>query len=161
MANNRGNQAYRFELYEPVIIPQEVPASKVLGPQHIVKTKKKSIAQARNEAKIVNRKIYKCVFAGLILFALIAATVFFEAQLYMLDLRKTELNSELQAQISESVRLNTALANKVPMNEVEKYAVDNLGMVKASRSQRIYINMQNNNSATYYGVEKDSSAQAE
>ena len=62
---------------------------------------------------------------------------------------------------SENVRLQSALAQKMTMDEIEEYAVNRLGMVKSSRSQITYVKVTDGDSVVYYGADADKTDQGE
>ena len=144
MANINANEAFKFELFETVIVPKEIPVQKK-EPVKLKEYKKDNSVQERIEetAKAISRnnKILKVAVISIVVFSCLAILLFSQAQISIVSLQTQAANAALAEANSEQIRINTALAQKVPMNEVEKYAVEKLGMVKGSRSQIIYIDM--------------------
>lgn len=143
MANINANEAFKFELFETVIVPKELPVEKK-EPVKLREYKKEDVEDKIEEtARVIgkNNKILKMAFISIITFACLAILIFSQAQISVIALQTQAASDALEQANSESIRINTALAQKVPMNEVEKYAVEKLGMVKGSRSQIIYVDM--------------------
>ena len=146
MANINANEAFKFELFETVIVPKEIPTQKK-EPVKLKEYKKDNNDQKRiEETEKAERKkhfykIVKVVTISLVVFSCLAILLLSQAQISIVSLKTQAANAALAEANSEQIRINTALAQKVPMNEVEKYAVEKLGMVKGSRSQIIYVDM--------------------
>lgn len=144
MANINANEAFKFELFETVIVPKEINSQKK-EPVKLKEYKKdKNVQEKIEETKKAisrNNKILKIAVISIVVFSCLAILLFSQAQISIVSLQTQAANAALAEASSEQIRINTALAQKVPMNEVEKYAVEKLGMVKGSRSQIIYIDM--------------------
>ena len=143
MANLIANEAFKFELFETVIVPKELPVEK-REPVKLREYKKEDVQERIEEtARAIgkNNKILKVAVIAIVTFTCLAVLLFSQAQISVISLQTQAAAAALEEANSEQIRINTALAQKVPMNEVEKYAVEKLGMVKGSRSQIIYVDM--------------------
>ena len=143
VANLNANEAFKFELFETVIVPKELPVEK-REPVKLREYKKEDVQERIEEtARAIgkNNKIFKVAVIAIVTFTCLAVLLFSQAQISIISLQTQAAAAALEEANSEQIRINTALAQKVPMNEVEKYAVEKLGMVKGSRSQIIYVDM--------------------
>ena len=154
MADYKGSEAYKFELFEPQRAPQ--PQKKaVVGPQKVVKQKPKTQAEIRAEIREANKRIAKIVVVAAVLLALVGSVLFSRAQLMVLALEEEAAQTRLSQQKSENVRLQSALTQKMTMEEIENYAVNRLGMVKSSNSQITYLKVADGDSVIYYKGAED------
>jgi len=154
MADYKGSEAYKFELFEPQRAPQ--PQKKVaVGPQKVVKQKPKTQAEIRAEIREANKRIAKIVVVAAVLLALVGSVLFSRAQLMVLALEEETAQTRLSQQKSENVRLQSALTQKMTMEEIENYAVNRLGMVKSSNSQVTYLKVADGDSVIYYKGAED------
>ncbi|MBQ2775586.1 MAG: hypothetical protein IJF40_06855 [Clostridia bacterium] len=155
MADYKGSEAYKFELFEPQRAPQQQPKKKAVGPQRVVKQKPKTQAEIRAEIRESNKRIAKIVVVAVVLLALVGSVLLSRAQLMVLALEEEAALTTLSQQKSENVRLQSALAQKMTMEEIENYAVNRLGMVKSSNSQITYIKVTDGDSVIYYEGAED------
>ena len=74
--------------------------------------------------------------------------LFFQMQLTDLSAAVGEQNDRLNELSAENVSLTTKQMNSMNMDEVEEYAVNNLGMVKMDNSQIEYVELTNPDTVT-------------
>lgn len=161
MADYKGNEAYKFELFEPQRAPQVPQKKKTAGPQKVVKAKPKTQAQIRAEIREANKRIAKIVVVAVVLLSLVGSVLFSRAQLTVLAIQEEAAENRLSQLKSENVRLQSAIAQKMTMDEIEEYAVNRLGMVKSSRSQITYVKVTDGDSVVYYGADAGKTDQGE
>lgn len=161
MADYKGSEAYKFELFEPQRAPQAPQKKKIAGPQKVVKAKPKTQAQIRAEIREANKRIAKIVVVAVVLLSLVGSVLFSRAQLTVLAIQEEAAENRLSQLKSENVRLQSALAQKMTMDEIEEYAVNRLGMVKSSRSQITYVKVTDGDSVVYYGADAGKTDQGE
>nr|WP_297274873.1 septum formation initiator family protein [uncultured Agathobaculum sp.] len=74
--------------------------------------------------------------------------LFCQMQLTQLSAEVGEQNDTLNELMAENVSLTTKQINSVNLDEVEEYAVNNLGMVKMDNSQIEYVELTNPDTVT-------------
>lgn len=161
MADYKGSEAYKFELFEPQRAPRVPQKKTTVGPQKVVKAKPKTQAQIRAEIREANKRIAKIVVVAVVLLSLVGSVLFSRAQLTVLAIQEEAAENRLSQLKSENVRLQSALAQKMTMDEIEEYAVNRLGMVKSSRSQITYVKVTDGDSVVYYGADAGKTDQGE
>ena len=126
-----------------------------------MKAKPKTQAQIRAEIREANKRIAKIVVVAVVLLSLVGSVLFSRAQLTVLAIQEEAAENRLSQLKSENVRLQSALAQKMTMDEIEEYAVNRLGMVKSSRSQITYVKVTDGDSVVYYGADAGKTDQGE
>lgn len=104
-------------------------------------SKKKSIAQLRQEEKVSVRTIaLVCTVAALCL-AMFFGVLYTHAQKNELVHEISALESDYSVAKSENTRLNSELDSLVSMSMIDQYAVERLGMSKMKSTQIKYIDV--------------------
>ena len=98
---------------------------------------------------------------AVVLLSLVGSVLFSRAQLTVLAIQEEAAENRLSQLKSENVRLQSAIAQKMTMDEIEEYAVNRLGMVKSSRSQITYVKVTDGDSVVYYGADAGKTDQGE
>lgn len=161
MAAYRGSEAYDFSLFEPQVtsvrsnaaparknVPSTRPAPKKAEKavpkktadkdafsrfEHSVKREAKSVALPSSVVKAAAALLAFCgMWIGLLVM---------QAQSETITTEISEYQDKLDILEGEKVRLTAELNSKMSSEKIEKYAVDELGMVKAESYQISYIDL--------------------
>ena len=150
MADYKGTQAYKFELFEPARAPKQAPKRQDLGPQKLVRQKPKSKNQAKEEKRLGLIRITRILIAAIIFVGLGGSVVLSRLQLSTLEADTQTAQKVLSEHVSEEVRLKSEISQRMSMSEIENYAINNLNMVKRNRTQMIYIDLSTADSLVYF-----------
>lgn len=157
MATYGSSEAYDFSLFEPGVVEQPRKA------QGTTKTKKNTInaapkmqkkisdvVEANGISQTVDRKatsirfdkfvkqlIVVCVAGCLCFLGLLVM----ESKINALERQIASVESKIDIQEGEAVRLNAELSSKISSDKIEDYAENVLGMVKAENYQISYIDL--------------------
>lgn len=157
MATYRSSAAYDLSLFEPQVIeqPKKVqkkattakPAKKVAPKMQqkiatAVEVNGMSQTVERNAASVKINKLTKqliltCVAGCLCFLGLLVM----ESKINALDKQIASVESKIDIQEGEAVRLNAELSSKISSDKIESYAENVLGMVKAENYQISYIDL--------------------
>ncbi len=157
MATYRSSAAYDLSLFEPQVIEQPKKVQKnttTAKPVKKVAPKvQKKIATAvevngmsqtveRKAASVKVNKLTKqliltCVAGCLCFLGLLVM----ESKINALDKQIASVESKIDIQEGEAVRLNAELSSKISSDKIENYAENVLGMVKAENYQISYIDL--------------------
>lgn len=156
MANYRSSAAYDLSLFEPQVIeqPRRVakPNTKKPVPQTSAKPKRKldTIVEKNRISQTVERnssavkvtplakQLIVCFVAGCLCFL---GLLVMESKINALDKQISSVESKIEIQEGEAVRLNAELSSKISSDKIENYAENVLGMVKAESYQISYIDL--------------------
>lgn len=88
-----------------------------------------------------NRTVRKAAFSGGILFALCISVLCRYVAILGANTQITELEKRYNAIIASNQAMQTKIDRQLEMGEIEKYAREELGMMKAESYQKFYIDM--------------------
>jgi hypothetical protein len=157
MATYRSSAAYDLSLFEPQVIEQpkkvqkNAPASKrVKKTVPKVQQKITTAVEVNGITQTVQRqstnvKVNKLA-KQLIVCAIVCCLSFFgllvmESKCNALDKQIAAVESRIDIEEGEAVRLNAELSSKISSDKIENYAENVLGMVKAESYQISYIDL--------------------
>ena len=110
---------------------------------------KRELRVAPSPRRPKKKKIPPHPFLRISLFFTTAAPIsFFQMQLTELTTEVSRQNDALSELTAENVSLTTRQMSSVNLDEVEKYAVNTLGMVKMDNSQIEYVSLTNPDTVT-------------
>lgn len=101
----------------------------------------KSKNQLRREERQGLMKSMKVILISALLFGLLGTMIYGETQKNQLTREISKTQTQLNVAKSESTRLNMMLNSIVSLDNIEQYATEKLGMVKAQNQQISYINI--------------------
>lgn len=156
MATYRSSAAYDLSLFEPQVVERpsrsQKPATK--GPVKKAPAKlqnKISTAVEMNgmsqtvERKATSVKVNKLAKQLIVCFTLICISflglLVMDSKINALDKQISSVESKIDIQEGEAVRLNAELSSKISSDKIENYAENVLGMVKAESYQISYIDL--------------------
>ena len=157
MAAYRSSAAYDLSLFEPQVIEQPKKAQKTTKTakpvtKAVPKVQKKiaTAVEANGVRQTVERKatsvkvgkltkqlILSCVVGCLCFLGLLIM----ESKINALDRQIASVETQIDIQEGEAVRLNAELSSKISSDKIENYAENVLGMVKAESYQISYIDL--------------------
>ncbi len=157
MAAYRSSAAYDLSLFEPQVIeqPKKVQkTAKTTKPVRKVAPKMQqkitTAVEVNGMSQTVDRKvasvkvnklakqlILSCVVGCLCFLGLLVM----ESKINALDKQIAAVESQIDIQEGEAVRLNAELSSKISSDKIENYAENVLGMVKAESYQISYIDL--------------------
>lgn len=156
MANYRSSAAYDLSLFEPQVIeqPKRVqkpsPAKLVKKAQPKVQQRISDVVEFNGMSQTVERKatsvkvnrlakqLMVCFVVGCLCFL---GLLVMDSKINALDKQISSIESKIDIQEGEAVRLNAELSSKISSDKIENYAENVLGMVKAESYQISYIDL--------------------
>ena len=155
MATYRSSEAYDFSLFEAQVVEQpkieETPAKKVTKTtKPKSKNKEQNILDANGMTQTVERSSQSVGLDSRIKRAMVVFAVFCSFSVCILamnskinELNKSiaEIESKIDIEEGEAVRLNSILSSKISSDKIESYAENELGMVLAESYQISYIDL--------------------
>ena len=96
-------------------------------------------AQVLNHGKISAKTVVKWAATFSVAFVLFGSTLYNQMTLNELNNNIRTATTQLERSRSEYIQLEMAAASRLTMEEVERYAVDVLGMQKMQNNQLLYI----------------------
>lgn len=127
---SKSNLAYDLSRYE-YSTAKRVPEPKR---EQVIKANQKAVAKSGSATKTV-----AAVFtAGM----LMCAILYGKAEETTLQAQITALNSQIDIENSEKVRMQTEIEGKTSLQNVEEYAENVLGLKKIEKSQIEYVQLQ-------------------
>ncbi len=106
---------------------------------NVVKMPVASQEQKLNHEKIPPKTVVKWTATFLAAFVLFSSTLYNELTINELNNNIRTANTQLDRSRSEYIQLEMAAASRMTLEEVERYAVDVLGMQKMQTNQLLYI----------------------
>jgi hypothetical protein len=95
--------------------------------------------QVQNHGKISAKTVVKWTAAFSVAFVMFGSTLYNQMTLNELNNNIRTATTQLERSRSEYIQLEMAAASRLTMEEVERYAVDVLGMQKMQTNQLLYI----------------------
>lgn len=152
MAVYRGSEAYDFSLFEPQVIEQPKKNTKpATTTKPKAQPKRKNVVDKTNgmnqtvsrqsQSVVVNKAVKQllaCFVVGCLCFL---GLLVMESKSSALDKQISSIESKIDIQEGEAVRLNAELSSKISSDKIENYAENVLGMVKAESYQISYIDL--------------------
>ncbi|HZJ78711.1 MAG TPA: hypothetical protein VFD52_07945 [Clostridia bacterium] len=139
MANNFGNEAYDFSMFEPKRVSPIKKAKKPVEKPRIVP--QKSERQLTSEYLHNIPKVAKIMIFSIVCFAVIGSSVFARAQLTEIRYQQNQVQVQLERAKTENTRLKMEFNSLVSLDKIEQYAQNELGMVKCERYQVKYLDL--------------------
>lgn len=157
MATYRSSAAYDLSLFEPQVIEQPKRVQKTAPAKKPVKKVAPKVQQKITTAvevngmsqtverastsvkinKLTKQLILTCIAGCLCFLGLLVM----ESRINALDKQIASVESKIDIQEGEAVRLNAELSSKISSDKIESYAENVLGMVKAESYQISYIDL--------------------
>jgi len=129
----KSSNAYDFEKFSSHAAVKEETVSRV------------TVIRNRNANRAKNAFRSKCLMYAVIILALMTFTVYNRLLLTQVKTEISDETSNLTKLQSTATYLNFQLESKISMENVEKYASENLGLIKFDSSQIEYVNLQKTN----------------
>ncbi|MBQ9083929.1 MAG: hypothetical protein IJY28_10635 [Clostridia bacterium] len=123
------NAAYEFDRFGGV--NEGAKNNVVQMPEHS--------GRARNHGKITAKSVVKWTATFSAAMVLFGSVLFNQLQLNELNNNIRTTTTQLERSRSEYIQLEMAAASRLTLEEVERYAVDVLGMQKMQNNQLLYI----------------------
>lgn len=144
--------SYNLERFEPQARTATSAARKIAPkrqekPQlELVKRKKPSSRQTREEALEAARKTRKIFIIAALVFTFFAMVIYSRVQLDEINREISAVEQKIELVQSDTVKLNNQINSVVSIDKVEDYATNNLGMVKVQDYQVVYIDLSSDDS---------------
>lgn len=132
---------YMYETSPRKLKPEYSPPKKRVKKVKKVETQ---IKQNKNKPKAENRvrkNKLKCVFGLLVIFSVLFAVSYRNAQISENYTILKNQEKELSTIQKENVQLKVAIENSLNLSEIEQKAKEELGMQKATTKQTRYVNL--------------------
>lgn len=156
MATYRSSAAYDLSLFEPQVIEQPkrvqktAPAKPAKKAMPNVQQRITTAVEVNGMSQTVERKatsvkvnklakqLIVCFVVGCLSFL---GLLVMDSKINALDKQIASVESKIDIQEGEAVRLNAELSSKISSDKIESYAENVLGMVKAESYQISYIDL--------------------
>lgn len=156
MATYRSSAAYDLSLFEPQVIEQPKKVQKTAPAKPVKKAMPKvqqritTAVEVNGMSQTVERKatsvkVNKLAKQLIVCFAIgclsFLGLLVMDSKINALDKQIASVESKIDIQEGEAVRLNAELSSKISSDKIESYAENVLGMVKAESYQISYIDL--------------------
>ncbi|MCC8022174.1 MAG: hypothetical protein LIO46_00055 [Clostridiales bacterium] len=136
------NNAYNLSGFEAQRAPVRVPQPQQRKPKlEVVEHRPRSREQLAREERIGYAKALKLTAVSAVLILLMGMVIYSGVQKNILTHEITSTKRQLEIAESEYVRLSMTLNSMVSVDNIEAYATQKLGMVKAQNSQITFVDV--------------------
>lgn len=162
---NRNAQAYIYNKNDRIVSYNGSAAPKVKPvPEHrpkleLVKKTGMTASQVREQTAADTRKIIKVMVVAISLLMFMALSIYSRVQLDEINREISSVENKIALAKSDAVKLENELNAIVSLDNVEKYATNELGMVKVQDYQVVYIDLSSEDYVAVAGGEKADSVQ--
>ena len=146
-------QAFDFARFEPAPAGQAIPKKKekLREIPHLVEKPQKNKAEIIAEMNETRRQTLKVLSVLIVLLSFVGMLIYSRVRLDEVTIKTNDLRQELSMAESENVRMSMELNSKVTLDKVEKYATEQLGMVKLESYQIKYVDISEGNKTILSG----------
>ena len=148
MAQQNSNAyAYNYDRNERIVSYNSSAAPKVKPepqkkPQlELVKKPRMTAEQMRQQSLLETKKTIKVMFVAITILVFMAVAIYSRIQLDEINREISSVEKKIELAQSDSVKLNNELNAIVSIDNVEEYAVNELGMEKIQEYQVEYVDL--------------------
>ncbi len=147
---NRNTRAYNYNTnirpvsYNGSAAPKTKPAPQKRPQLELVKKTAKTAAQVRQQTAADTKRAIKVMVIAVAILMFMAMAIYSRVQLDEINREISEVENKIELAQSDTIKLNNELNSIVSINNVENYAINELGMVKVQDYQVVYIDLSAN-----------------
>jgi cell division protein FtsL len=121
--------------------PKMKPAPQRRPNLELVQKTRQTAAQVRQQTAADTRRAIKVMLIAVAILAFMAVAIYSRVQLDEINREIKKVEQKIELAESDSIRINNELNSIVSINNVEDYAVNELGMVKVQDYQVVYVDL--------------------
>lgn len=135
------NNNSRIAAYNSSAAPKMRPEPQRKPDLTLVQKTRKTAAQMRAQTMADTRKTVKVMVVAITILLFMAMAIFSRVQLDEINREINAVESQMKIAESDSIRINNELNSIISINNVEDYAINQLGMVKVQEHQVVYVDL--------------------
>lgn len=121
--------------------PKMKPAPQKRPNLELVQKTRQTAAQVRQQTTADTKRIIKVMFIAVTILMFMAIAIYSRVQLDEINREIKRVENKIELAESDSIRINNELNSIISINNVEDYAMNELGMVKVQDYQVVYVDL--------------------
>ena len=121
--------------------PKMKPAPQKRPNLELIQKTRKTAAQVRQQTAADTKRAVKVMLIAIAILTFMAVAIYSRVQLDEINREIKRVEQKIELAESDSIRINNELNSIVSINNVEDYAVNELGMVKVQDYQVVYVDL--------------------
>ena len=138
---NNYNRNSRVAAYNSSAAPKLRPEPQRKPNLTLVQKTRKTAAQVRQQTTEDARRAIKVMVVSVTILLFMVLAIYSRVQLDEINREINSVENQMELAKSDSVRINNELNALISINNVEDYAVNQLGMVKIQEHQVVYVDL--------------------
>ena len=138
---NNYNRSERPVNYNSSAAPKLKPAPQKKPNLTLIQRTRRTAAQVRQQTAADTRRTLKVMVVSVTILLFMALAIFSRVQLDEVNREISAVENKMELAQSESIRINNELNALMSINNVEDYAINQLGMVKIQEHQVVYVDL--------------------
>ncbi len=121
--------------------PKMKPAPQKRPNLELVQKTRQTASQIRQQTTADTKRIIKVMFIAVTILMFMAVAIYSRVQLDEINREIKSVENKIELAESDSIRINNQLNSIISINNVEDYAMNELGMVKVQDYQVVYVDL--------------------
>ncbi len=121
--------------------PRMKPAPQKRPNLELVQKTRQTAAQVRQQTAADTKRAVKIMFISIAILMFMAVAIYSRVQLDEINREIKSVEKKIELAESDSIKINNELNSIVSINNVEDYAMNELGMVKVQDYQVVYVDL--------------------
>lgn len=121
--------------------PKMKPAPQKRPNLELVQKTRQTASQIRQQTTADTKRIIKVMFIAVTILMFMAIAIYSRVQLDEINREIKSVENKIELAESDSIRINNQLNSIISINNVEDYAMNELGMVKVQDYQVVYVDL--------------------
>ena len=138
---NNYNGSARPVTYNSSAAPKIKPAPQKKPNLTLIQRTRRTAAQVRQQTAVDTKRTLKVMVVSITVLLFMALAIFSRVQLDEVNREISAVENKMELANSESIRINNELNAIMSINNVEDYAINELGMVKIQEHQVVYVDL--------------------
>ncbi len=138
---NTYNRNPRTAAYNSSAAPKIRPEPQKKPNLTLIQRTRRTAAQVRQQTAVNTKQTFKVMAISITILLFMALAIFSRIQLDEINREINSVENQMELAKSESIRINNELNAIMSINNVEDYAVNELGMVKVEDHQVVYVDL--------------------
>lgn len=143
-AYNNYNRNAKIVAYNGSAAPKVKPAPQRRPQLELVKKTAQTAAQVRQQTAADTKRAIKIMCIAVAILMFMAMAIYSRVQLDEINREISSVENKMELAESDTIKLNNELNSIVSINNVENYAINELGMVKVQDYQVVYVDLSAN-----------------
>ena len=135
------NSNSRVTAYNSSAAPKYRPEPQRKPNLTLVQKTRKTAAQMRAQTAAETKRAIKVMVVAITILMFMAMAIFSRVQLDEINREINSVENQMKIAESDSIRINNELNSIISINNVEDYAINQLGMVKVQEHQVVYVDL--------------------